>query len=141
ETNNMPINVIGRVNSGITLSSENLFIGKVTPGDKQFKNLIVRGSKPFKITSIKNDDEHFEIKKPSGSKQTHVLPVWFKAPSETGRFSQQITFETDQGIECEFTASAYVGDNQEMPTEAKRPQAAKVKLKIGPADSDDESDK
>ncbi len=103
-----PVDLQGRVMSEITISPSKLFLGVVNPGQKVTKNLVVRGKKPFKITSIECPD-CFKIEPSQDSKVVHLIPVVFTAGDEAGRVAQKISIHTDQGdVVQAFTAFAEV---------------------------------
>ena len=104
--------VSGRVLSALTVSPSELFIGDVKPGAEITKNLIVRGKKPFRITSIGCKDGCFSFKKSDEAKKTHVVPVTFKAPEKEGTVRVTIQIETDlSGAKSSISAHAQVAQS------------------------------
>ena len=94
----MPIQVEGQVRSSVVVSPADLFLGVVHIGDKVTKPLVVRGDKPFRITSITGDKASFEIPNPpDNASSVHVVPVTFIAGSEIGKVVKTIHIETDIG--------------------------------------------
>ena len=105
----LPVDLQGRVLSDITISPAQLFIGVVHPGEKVTKKLLVRGKKPFKIIDVTCPDKSFEIDAPKESKAVHLVPVVFTAGDEPGRVAQKISIKTDQGdVVQAFTAFAEI---------------------------------
>ncbi len=93
----IPLEVEGRIQPGITLSPSSLFMGVVRPGQTVTKQLVVRGKKPFRITSVDCGDNHFKLSADAGSepKPIHVVPVTFTASNAPGKVEQTIRIRTD----------------------------------------------
>jgi hypothetical protein len=103
--------VEGQVVSAISVSPAALFLGVLKPGESVKKRLVVRGSKPFRIVSVKCDDESFTFDTSDAeSKPLHFVPVEFKANSETGQIERKIQIETDlgQGFSAQCVANATI---------------------------------
>lgn len=98
----VPLQVEGRVNAGLTVSPNTLFMGVVKPGDKVEKKLVVRGKKPFRIVSIECPGGDFQFDKAAlgQPKKVHVVPVTFVAGADSGKVSRTIQIETDLGTTC-----------------------------------------
>jgi len=95
----IPVPVEGRVLPALTVSPASLFMGVVEPGQKVTKQLIVRGTKPFRILSIRCDDDSFEFETADSlddPKRLHVIPVTFFAGQDAGKVTKTIRIETDQ---------------------------------------------
>jgi len=107
---NVTLPVEGQVTSAITVSPAALFLGVVKPGESVKKRLVVRGSKPFKIVSVKCDDANFTFEKDDEAKPLHFIPVEFKASEQTGQIESKIEIETDlgQGFTAQCTANATI---------------------------------
>ena len=119
-----PVDLQGRITSDITISPTKLFLGVVNPGQKVTKPLVIRGKKPFKITSI-DCPACFQIEPSQDAKAVHLIPVVFTAGEEAGRVSQKISIHTDQGdVVQAFTAFAEVvkpdapAADSDLPAEA-----------------------
>ena len=120
-----PVDLQGRITSDITISPDKLFLGVVSPGQKVTKNLVVRGKKPFKITSI-DCPECFQIEPSQDSKVVHLIPVVFTAGDQAGRVAETIKIHTDQGEAAEaFTAFVEVV-RPDTPTAAISPGGAPI---------------
>lgn len=100
--------VQGRVTSPLSVSPASLFLGSLKPGEVAHKQLFVRGSKPFKITSIDCIGHSFEFTVPDTSKPAHLVPVTFTAGTEPGSISADIEIKTDLGATTRCTASATI---------------------------------
>jgi hypothetical protein len=84
--------------SPLTVSPNSLFLGVLKPGEAVSKQLVVRGKEPFKVLSIKCDDDGFAFKTPGEDKKTlHFIPVTYTAGEEPGKVAQEIEIETDLG--------------------------------------------
>jgi hypothetical protein len=95
----IPVLVEGRIESGVTVNPTALYMGKVQPGQKVTKQLIVKSKKPFKILGIKCDDKSFELTLPAGQepKSVYIVPITFVAGADLGRIVKTIQIQTDQG--------------------------------------------
>ncbi len=94
---NLPIQVEGTVLSPIQVSPAALTLGVVNPGETVTRNIVVKSKKPFRITSIKCDDDCFEtISVSDEEKLLHLVPVRFTA-NKAGRISNAIEIETSLG--------------------------------------------
>ena len=104
----VPLQVEGRVNAGITVSPSTLFMGVVKPGTKVEKKLVVRGKSPFRIISIncQGGDFKFDKKTLNEAKTVHIVPITFTAGDDPGKVSRTIQIETDLGTNSQKT-SAY----------------------------------
>jgi Protein of unknown function (DUF1573) len=129
----LPIDMEGRIISALTVSPASLFMGVVHPGQQVTKQLVVRGKKPFRITSIQCSDKNFQIEPSDEAKSVHLVPVVFTAGNKTGKISQQIAIHTDQGSDAVANCVAYAqivddGSSEgattklKVPTEAEGPQ-------------------
>ena len=109
----IPLVVEGRVLAPVTVSPSSLFMGVVQPGQKVTKQLVVKGSKPFRILSVTCDDDSFVFDTSSDStpKMLHLVPVSFLAGSTSGKVNRTIRIETDLGQSSrELPAYAVVAD-------------------------------
>jgi hypothetical protein len=98
------------VESALSVSPTVANLGQVKAGTAAERRIIVRGIKPFKITSVKGADGEISVQDSSSdSKAVHVLTVKLKAekPGELNRTLQVVTDLKDEG-EVEFQAVATV---------------------------------
>lgn len=105
----IPVLVRGSVVSPLTVSPASLILGNLEPGRTVKKQLIVRGKRPFRILSIKCEDDCFTFEPPNDKpSQLHFIPVIFTADA-AGEVSQHITIQTDLGsgaiARCTVTAN------------------------------------
>ncbi|MGQ9574563.1 MAG: DUF1573 domain-containing protein [Thermoguttaceae bacterium] len=98
-SSHIPVPVQGVVQSEIVVSPATLFLGRLQPGQKVTKQLVVKGKRPFRIVSITADGSGLEFGPlaEKASKQLHIIPVTFVAGQEPGKISQAIRIETDLG--------------------------------------------
>jgi hypothetical protein len=98
------------IESALTLSPPAVVLGQVQIGGEVERRLILKGVKPFKISSIKGTDEQIAVKDNNpDSKQVHVLTVTLKGAKvgEINRKLQIITDLTEDG-RIEFQATGQV---------------------------------
>jgi hypothetical protein len=108
---NVSLPVEGQVVSAISVSPASLFLGVLKPGESVKKRLVVRGSKPFRIVSVRCDDNSFTFDtSDTESKPLHFVPVEFKANEETGQIERKIEIVTDlgQGFSAQCVANATI---------------------------------
>ncbi|HUT11845.1 MAG TPA: DUF1573 domain-containing protein [Thermoguttaceae bacterium] len=93
----IPVMVEGRVVSAVTVSPASLFLGTVQPGQKVTKRIVVRGKKPFRITSIEADCDCFEFGTPAEDAvaSLHLVAVTFIAGENDGKIAKTIRIKTD----------------------------------------------
>jgi len=106
----IPVRVRGSVVSPLTVSPASLILGNLEPGQTVKKQLIIRGTRPFRILGIKCEDGCFMFEPPSDeSKQLQFVPVTFTA-NAAGAVSQRIMIQTDlaSGASASCMATATV---------------------------------
>ena len=93
----IPVMVQGRVVSAVTVSPASLFLGTLQPGQRVTKRLVVRGKKPFRITSIEADCDCLEFGAPDKdlAKPLHLVPVTLIAGENGGKTTKTIRIKTD----------------------------------------------
>jgi hypothetical protein len=101
----IPIDIEGKIESEVTVSPSPLVFGEVKPGQKITKPILVRGSRPFRITEVECDD-CFEVQTPDEAKTFHLLRVTFNA-SKAGSVVGKIHIKTDLGGDVVPTIPAY----------------------------------
>jgi hypothetical protein len=94
----MPLAIEGRVISNLTVSPSTLVMGTVQPGQAITKPLVIKGTRPFKVTSVSCDDKSFKFTKvASESKNVHIYSVTFLAGKSEGKVTKTIRITTDLG--------------------------------------------
>lgn len=91
----IPFNVSGRVLSSLTVRPKALSLGIVRPGDSVTKQIVVRGTVPFRIVDVQCDDKSFSFKPPAKKKPIHLIPVKFTAGTGVGIVVRKINIVTD----------------------------------------------
>jgi hypothetical protein len=94
-TARLPVDVEGMIVAPLTVSPAALSLGAVAPGQRVTKQIVVKGTKPFKILEIRCDNEAFTFGSSNESKLVHLVPVTFKAGDTSGQLSQLIEIVTD----------------------------------------------
>jgi hypothetical protein len=96
EYSRVPLAVEGVVVSpvGVTVRPSPLLLGVVTVGQTVTRQLVVQGKKPFRIVGVECSDKRLTCPVPSEEKPVHLLPVTFKAGTETGKLSVKIRIQT-----------------------------------------------
>jgi hypothetical protein len=120
----IPLHVAGRVISQISVAPESVLLGNVTLGGQVSKKVIVRGQKPFRILSVKCDEDSFQFKVDDRASERHVVEIVFDAKKNLGNVKQTIHIATDLGEEFRTTLTAYANvlpDKTE--SETKNPDA------------------
>src|SRR5207244_9679707 len=74
----IPLDVEGKIESEVTVSPSPLVFGEVKAGQKITKPIVVRGTRPFRVTQVECDD-CFEVQTPDEAKTFHLLRVTFNA--------------------------------------------------------------
>ncbi len=93
----IPLDVEGMIVPEIAVAPENVVFGEVNQGASIAKKIVIRGKKPFAITSITGGGGSFAFDFGKDEKTTHIVNVTFSAPSQAGRLKQTIVIETSLG--------------------------------------------
>ena len=88
-----------QVQPDISVSPASLFLGVLQPGESVTKQIVVRGQKPFRITSIRSDCQCLKATTPKSAeaKSLYLIPITFTAGVKTGKITQTVHIETDSG--------------------------------------------
>jgi hypothetical protein len=113
----VPVAVEGRVVPELTISPSLVSLGRLQPGQKVRKQVVVQCKQPFCVKGVECDNECFEFEAGPGgdeAKKVHLVPILFVAGSQPGRITTTIRIETDLhgGATAEVPATAQV-----VPTE------------------------
>lgn len=118
----IPMHVEGRVIPQISVAPEALRFGDVTMGASVPKKVLVRGRKPFKITSVESESGAFEFKTDEESKPTHTVEIVFAGGENPGPVKETIHITTDLGETFDASLTAYAtvvpAANEQPATEA-----------------------
>ncbi len=89
--------VEGNVQAGLSVSHEKLDFGIVPVGTKATLNLIIKGSQPFKVTSIENTGAGIQADVPPGDAQANHIITIHCAPTQSGEINRKLVVHTDFG--------------------------------------------
>lgn len=104
----IPIDVTGKINAELTVAPQNLALGDVPEGETVTKRLIVRGKKPFIVTSVKcGGDDCFTFETDDTPATRQMITVHFKADRKPGKVQKPITITTDLGGSYQANCQAY----------------------------------
>lgn len=106
-----PVSVEGRLVPEISVNPIAIAFGRLEPGQKITKQIVVQGKRPFSIAGIVcQNNECFAFELPSEAKRVHLIPVTFTAGDEPAKVNQKIVIETDlsSGATAELRALAEI---------------------------------
>jgi hypothetical protein len=106
----VPVTV--EVESPLTVSPGILTLGTVKANEEVYRRVIVRGVKPFKVTTVQGGDETLEVKPASNdAREVHVLTVRVKA-AKAGTIDKTLRVVTDlkEDNEIDFKLNVAVAD-------------------------------
>jgi hypothetical protein len=113
----VPMAVTARIEADVTITPAFLSIGRIAPGESKFRNIVIRGKKPFAIEKIECESNHeaFKVRLPKTDdvRPVHVLPLTFTAPKKLGPFKELFTLTIVGRPEpITFRAAAEIVDGQ-----------------------------
>jgi len=92
----MPVNVEGRLVPELSVNPASLAFGRLEPGQKVTKQIVIQGKRPFTIAAIVcNNNPCFAFEIPKEAKRVHLIPVTFTAGDAMGTISEKIQIRTD----------------------------------------------
>ncbi|HTM55269.1 MAG TPA: DUF1573 domain-containing protein [Pirellulales bacterium] len=92
-----PVNVEGLIVADLTVSPTALMLGTLQPGQTVTKQLVVKGSKDFKIVEIRCHNDAFRFQPSDEAKAVHLVPMTFEAGDKLGNVNEKIEIVTDLG--------------------------------------------
>lgn len=104
----VPIDVEGQIIADISVSPAMLVFGKVMEGQAAKKRMMVRGKKPFRITSIECEDTCFKFSVADEPSDRHVIEVSYVPDGSIGDMKAPIIIKTDRGEAFEASCTAFV---------------------------------
>jgi hypothetical protein len=125
----IPMHIAGRVVPEISVAPAPLMLGEVEQGGQVSKKVLVRGKKPFRITSINSDAEDcFAFKTDNEAAPRHFVEVVFDAKKQPGQVKQTIHIATDLGetYNAKLDTFATILPSAVVPVAAAPPTAVKV---------------
>lgn len=110
----VPIDVEGRVLSGLTVSPASVFFGAVKPGQKKKQTVVIQAKQPFHVTSIHCDDESIAFTTPKTASRQHALPLTLTADDKPGKHVYTVQIDTDLpgNVTAELPVQAQVVDEE-----------------------------
>jgi Protein of unknown function (DUF1573) len=100
------------IQPALSVTPATVALGTIKPGDEVDRKVIVRGTKPFRITKVQGIDDQLSVTDSTkDSKEVHILSVKLKA-SKTGDLIRRLKVVTDLKEEgaVEFETTAQVID-------------------------------
>jgi len=91
----VPVPVEGVVQAPIAAHPSPLYMGTVEAGKSITRQLVVRGTVPFRIVRVESTNPRFRCAAPTVAGALHLLPVTFEAGTGAGRHTGRITIDTD----------------------------------------------
>jgi hypothetical protein len=95
----------------ITATPSEVAVGRIKPGTKVERKVVLRGPKPFKVIQVDGSDEQFKVAgKFTEAKMVHVLSITMEAGKEIQELSHRFHVLTDLGDDAvvDFTLQAQV---------------------------------
>ncbi len=104
----IPIDITGKINPELTVAPQNLSLGEIPEGETVTKRFIVRGKKPFVVTSVDcGGDDCFTFETDETPATRQMVTVHFKADRKPGKVQKPITITTDLGGSYQANCQAY----------------------------------
>ncbi|MDX2037477.1 MAG: DUF1573 domain-containing protein [Isosphaeraceae bacterium] len=94
----IPVSVTGLVQSNVTVSPTVINLGQIKAGETVRKTILVRSTKPFKLTGLQPSSPDLEVPAAAAAdapKALHTVNFSFKAPARPGPFHGEIEVMTD----------------------------------------------
>lgn len=90
----IPLQVRGKVDTGLSISPAALALGSVKPGEVVEQRLVVRGREPFLIDTIECEGWECTFDAPEKAKSTHLVNIRLQAGGEAGEFRGPLVVTT-----------------------------------------------
>jgi len=92
----IPLVVEGKVVPAVDVEPKSLHLGVVRPGESVTKQLVVRGTTPFKILDVacEKPDDSFQFTSNDKERKLHLIPVTFTASDTPGKIVETIQITT-----------------------------------------------
>ena len=106
----IPIAIEANVVPAISVSPASLHLGVVRPGESVTKQLVVRGTSPFRILDVacEKEDDCFKFAPGDKERKVHLIPVTFTASESTGKIVETIQITTAGAGNEELEVVAHV---------------------------------
>ena len=93
----IPLTIQGRILPSITVSPSSLALGFLEPGQRVTKRLLIKGSRPFRVTDVHCEGDCLTFEPSTVAKAMHFVPITITAGDEPGDLAINIQIETDLG--------------------------------------------
>ncbi|MDG2206710.1 MAG: DUF1573 domain-containing protein [Pirellulales bacterium] len=92
----IPLMVEGRIVPSVDVEPKSLHLGVVRPGESVTKQLVVRGTTPFRILDVacEKPDDCFQFAANDKERKLHLIPVTFTASDTPGKIVETIQITT-----------------------------------------------
>ena len=92
----IPLTIEGKVVPAVDVEPKSLHLGVVRPGETVTKQLVVRGTTPFRILDVacEKPDDSFQFTSNSKERKLHLIPVTFTASDTPGKIVETIQITT-----------------------------------------------
>ena len=92
----IPLMVEGKVVPAVDVEPKSLHLGVVRPGESVTKQLVVRGTTPFRIIDVacEKPDDCFQFAANDKERKLHLIPVTFTASDTPGKIVETIQITT-----------------------------------------------
>ena len=92
----IPLTVEGKVVPAVDVEPKSLYLGVVRPGESVTKQLVVRGTTPFRILDVacEKPDDCFQFTSNDKERKLHLIPVTFTASDTPGKIIETIQITT-----------------------------------------------
>ena len=106
----IPLSVEGYVAASISVSPVSLHLGVVRSGESVTKQLVVRGTSPFRIVQVacQGNDESFTFSPGNQQRKLHLIPVTFTAGDTPGKITEKIRITTQGDSDEDLEVTAHV---------------------------------
>lgn len=106
-----PVTVEGRLVPEVSVNPGSISFGRLEPGQKITKQIVVQGKRPFLISGIVcHNEQCFAFELPTEARRVQLVPVTFTAGDEPAKVNLKILIQTDlaSGATAELRALAEV---------------------------------
>ncbi len=94
----MTVSAEGNVQASLQVSPSAVSLGAIKVGETKTHRVLVRGSRPFRITAIDGLGAGLEADLPAAASTTHLVTIRCQ-PDRAGEVHRQLTFRTDMDAE------------------------------------------
>lgn len=90
----LSFSILGSVQAPLTVTPEALMLAGAKVGEVEKKNVIIRGSRPFRILGVEGQGEGVSAVLPTTAETTHIVEVRFQ-PTRPGEVHRELILRTD----------------------------------------------